>query len=200
MRTLLVCVRSTLAAQSVAACATRLGVCTVRTAVSEAEVLARLAEAPAGLILADTAVTRPDTVGFTRRVLTQEPGAVLVLIGAEDPKAASAAVAAGARGVIRGGDNDPVGTVAKALLLVSASRPATADPPARVSTAPAGEYRRLAPVPPADEPGPERDNGDGGSRVPSQRGDLAVGAAPLAPVRLRVPLTDRELQIGRAHV
>jgi DNA-binding NarL/FixJ family response regulator len=112
-----------LAAQSVASCAARLGAVNLRTAVSEADVVARLTEHPAELILADTAITRPDTVGFTRRVLELAPGSVLVLFGAEEPEVAAAAVEAGARGLIRGGDQDVVGTVAKALLLIgSASR------------------------------------------------------------------------------
>src|SRR5690606_40253097 len=120
----------------------------VRTAVSEAEVMARLAEQPAELILVDTAVSRPDTVGFTRRVLAQDPRAVLLLFGAEDPKVAAATVAAGARGIIRGGDHDPVGTVAKALLLIAAARAcsctrraATLSPPARSARVPAGPTR-----------------------------------------------------------
>jgi DNA-binding NarL/FixJ family response regulator len=78
----------------------------------------RLAERPAEVVLADTAVTRPDSVGFTRRVLARAPQAQLVLFGAEDPRVAAAAVAAGARGVIRGVEHDLVSVVAKALLLL----------------------------------------------------------------------------------
>jgi DNA-binding NarL/FixJ family response regulator len=86
--------------------------------------MARLAERPADVILADTALTRPDTVGFTRRVLARSPGSVLVLFGAEDPRIAAAAVAAGARALIRGTD-DLVSTVAKAVLLLGLpARPA----------------------------------------------------------------------------
>ena len=221
VRTVLVCVRSPVAAQSVASCAARLGVCTVRTAVSEAEVLARLAEQPAELILVDTAVSRPDTVGFTKRVLAQEPRAVLLLFGAEDPKVAAATVAAGARGVIRGGDHDVVGAVAKALLLIGSSRTVAGADPAGATAVGAGEVRRPGPAPartaaaphlsatvigergnppgrlPA--PGPERDNGDGGpSRVPAQRGDLVdEPAARFVTLRLRTPLTERELQVLR---
>ncbi|GGJ99218.1 hypothetical protein GCM10010123_31440 [Pilimelia anulata] len=84
---------------------------------SETEVIARLAERPADVILADVAVTRSDTVGFTRRVLARAPGAMLVLFGAEDPRVAAAAVAAGARALIRGTE-DLVSTVAKAVLLL----------------------------------------------------------------------------------
>jgi DNA-binding NarL/FixJ family response regulator len=90
----------------------------VRTAVSETEAMIRLAERPAEVVLADTAVTRPDSVGFTRRVLARAPQAQVVLFGAEDPRVAAAAVAAGARGVIRGVEHDLVSVVAKALLLL----------------------------------------------------------------------------------
>ena len=119
MRTVLVCVRTPLAAQTVASTAARLGMTgVVRTAVSETEAMIRLAERPAEVVLADTAVTRPDSVGFTRRVLARAPQAQLVLFGAEDPRVAAAAVAAGARGVIRGVEHDLVSVVAKALLLL----------------------------------------------------------------------------------
>src|SRR4051794_15797762 len=90
----------------------------VRTAVSETEAMIRLAERPAEVVLADTAVTRPDSVGFTRRVLARAPHAQVVLFGAEDPRVAAATVAAGARGVIRGVEHDLVSVVAKALLLL----------------------------------------------------------------------------------
>ena len=119
MRTVLVCVRTPLAAQTVASTAARLGMTgVVRTAVSETEAMIRLAERPADVVLADTAVTRPDSVGFTRRVLARAPQAQLVLFGAEDPRVAAATVAAGARGVIRGVEHDLVSVVAKALLLL----------------------------------------------------------------------------------
>jgi len=119
VRTVLVCVRTPLAAQTVASTAARLGMTgVVRTAVSETEAMIRLAERPAEGGPADTAVTRPDSVGFTRRVLARAPQAQLVLFGAEDPRVAAAAVAAGARGVIRGVEHDLVSVVAKALLLL----------------------------------------------------------------------------------
>jgi DNA-binding NarL/FixJ family response regulator len=119
VRTVLVCVRTPLAAQTVASTAARLGMTgVVRTAVSETEAMIRLAERPAEVVLADTAVTRPDSVGFTRRVLARAPHAQVVLFGAEDPRVAAAAVAAGARGVIRGVEHDLVSVVAKALLLL----------------------------------------------------------------------------------
>ena len=78
----------------------------------------RLSERPADVVLADTALTRPDTVGLTQRVLARAPGATIVLFGSEDPRTAAAAVAAGARGLIQGGDQDLVSVVAKAVLLL----------------------------------------------------------------------------------
>jgi DNA-binding NarL/FixJ family response regulator len=119
VRSVLVCVRTSLAAQNLAGAAARLGVANaVRTAVSEPEVMLRLSERPADVVLADTALTRPDTVGFTQRVLARAPGATIVLFGSEDPRTAAAAVAAGARGLIQGGDQDLVSVVAKAVLLL----------------------------------------------------------------------------------
>ena len=120
MRTVLVCVRTPLAAQNVASAAARLGLAAaVRTAVSDPEVMLRLAERPPDVVLADTALTRPDSVGFTRRVLARAPGAAILLFGSEEPGMASATIAAGARGLIQGGDHDLVSVVAKALLLLS---------------------------------------------------------------------------------
>ncbi|HWH00703.1 MAG TPA: helix-turn-helix transcriptional regulator [Pilimelia sp.] len=148
MRSVLVCVRTTLAAQAVASYAARLGLATaVRTALSEADVMARLADRPADLILADTALTRPDSAGFTRRVLARAPGAVIVLFGAEDPRVAAAAVSAGARALIRGGE-DPVSTVAKTIMLLGAPARALAR-----TGAPAGAAQV---VPAAARPGTGR--------------------------------------------
>src|SRR5947207_10656724 len=119
VRTVLVCVRTPVAAQAIAVCANRLGMATaVRTAVTGVEALARLAERPADVVLVDSMVTRPDPVGFVRRALGYAPGATLVLFGPEEGQVASAAVAAGARGVIRGGDPDLVTSVTKTLLLL----------------------------------------------------------------------------------
>ncbi|MFY1687887.1 LuxR C-terminal-related transcriptional regulator [Plantactinospora sp. WMMB782] len=119
MRTVLVCVRTPLAAQNVAAAAARLGLAAaVRTAVSDPEAMLRLAERPADVVLADTALTRPDSVGFTRRVLARSPGAAILLLGTEDPGVAAATIAAGARGLIQGSDHDLVSVVAKAILLL----------------------------------------------------------------------------------
>jgi DNA-binding NarL/FixJ family response regulator len=119
-------VRTTVAAQTIASCATRLGLGgAIRTALSGVEALARLAESPADIVFADTALTRPDTVGFTRRVRERSPGAVIMLIGAEEPAVAQAAVAAGARGVIRPEHDDLLTSVTKSfMLLVQPVRPA----------------------------------------------------------------------------
>ena len=79
MRTILVCVRTQVAAQTVAAAAARLGVAhAVRTAVTMVEALARLSEQPADLVLADPSLSRPDSAEFSRRVLAVAPGATVV--------------------------------------------------------------------------------------------------------------------------
>jgi DNA-binding NarL/FixJ family response regulator len=189
VRTVLVCVRTPLAAQTVASTAARLGMTgVVRTAVSETEAMIRLAERPAEVVLADTAVTRPDSVGFTRRVLARSPHAQVVLFGAEDPRVAAAAVAAGARGVIRGVEHDLVSVVAKALLLLllpvrpqgmpingANAQPATVAGGARNtnSTAARGAYRDgmgLGPPNGGNVPAMLPNS----PMVPAQRGDAAI--------------------------
>jgi DNA-binding NarL/FixJ family response regulator len=198
VRSVLVCVRTSLAAQAVASCAARLGLAAmVRTAVSEAEVLARLADRPADVLLVDTALTRPDSAGFTRRVLARAPNAVIVLFGAEDPRVAAAAVGAGARGLIRGTE-DLVSTVAKAMLLLGMPARPAGPPPARaaqqvpaatratpggrppgaVPAAPAAEAGLGGPdIYPMDQPTPQAPTRPGGPTVvPAQRGDQVNGA------------------------
>ncbi|GLY00905.1 MULTISPECIES: helix-turn-helix transcriptional regulator [Actinoplanes] len=228
MRTVLVCVRTPLAAQTVASTAARLGMTgVVRTAVSETEAMIRLAERPAEVVLADTAVTRPDSVGFTRRVLARAPQAQVVLFGAEDPRVAAAAVAAGARGVIRGVEHDLVSVVAKALLLLllpvrpqgmpingANAQPATVAGGVRNTNSPAarGQYRDglgmgvpNASAVPAMLPN--------SPMVPAQRGDAPIdpatgrpmvawpgnegGMGDAAPAGRRLTLTERELQVLR---
>ena len=199
MRTVLVCVRTPLAAQTVASTAARLGMTgVVRTAVSETEAMIRLAERPAEVVLADTAVTRPASVGFTRRVLARAPNAQLVLFGAEDPRVAAAAVAAGARGVIRGVEHDLVSVVAKALLLLLLPvRPqgmpingANAQP---AGVAGAGRNHNSAAARSLHRDGlsmpPGGPNGGGvpammpnSPMVPSQRGDAAIDPATGGPM------------------
>ncbi|WP_249714051.1 helix-turn-helix transcriptional regulator [Rhizomonospora bruguierae] len=200
MRTVLVCVRTAMAAQTVLSCAARLGVSAgVRTALSETEAMARLAERSVDVVLADTAVSRPDTIGFTRRVLARAPRALVVLFGSEDPRVAAGAVAAGARGVIRGGEHELVSVVARALLLLCPPQRATAVPitplPAAAGST-AGTRGLTPPVLPGGpmklddaEPGPSVTGRLSSPVVPAQRGD-AVGATAR-----RVALTERELQV-----
>jgi DNA-binding NarL/FixJ family response regulator len=184
VRTVLVCVRTPAAAQTIAVCANRLGVASaIRTATTSVEVLARLAERPADVVLVDSMLTRPDPVGFVRRALGYAPGATLILFGNEDSQVASAAVAAGARGVIRGADSDLVTSVTKTLLLLNLpSRTAIA------ATGPSGTT--TVPVPPPTGP----------ATVSTA---VAVEPAALVPaqrerepgVPRRPALTERELQV-----
>lgn len=213
MQTVLVCVRTAAAAATIASCAERLGVAAgVRTVTSAAEAIAQLAAFPAGIVLADTALTRPDTVGFTRKVMTAVPHAQLVLFGPEEPAAAQAAIRAGARGLIGGTDPDPVSTAAKALLLVSrpaartadAVRPAVSGVMAGASRAPAAGHGPGRAMPPAGPgmsvPYANRSPGAASSAVvPAQRGDLPGEAPPGGVVRpaRSVTLTERELQVLR---
>ena len=57
-------------------------------------------------LLVDTASVRPDTVAFTRKVLERSPEATVVFFGPEESTIARGAVAAGARGLIRGGERE----------------------------------------------------------------------------------------------
>jgi DNA-binding NarL/FixJ family response regulator len=224
VRTVLVCVRTPLAAQTVASTAARLGMTgVVRTAVSETEAMIRLAERPAEVVLADTAVTRPDSVGFTRRVLARAPHAQLVLFGAEDPRVAAAAVAAGARGVIRGVEHDLVSVVAKALLLLllpvrpqgmpingTNAQPASVAGGARNTNSAAVRGHGLPMGAPHGAGVPAMMPNS--HMVPAQRGDLAVdpvtgrpvvwpgnegAVAEAQPTGRRLTLTERELQVLR---
>ncbi|PZF95607.1 helix-turn-helix transcriptional regulator [Micromonospora deserti] len=216
MRTVLVCVRTPLAAQHLTSAAARLGLSgVVRTAVSDPEVMLRLAERPADVVLADTALTRPDSPGFVRRVLARAPQAAVLLLGIEESEAAAATISAGARGLIQGVDHDLTSAVAKALLLLAApgrtARHRITDP-ARDAAAVGGQARPTpAGRPPAD-PGPgwptPAAEGAGGAPavVPVQRGDDPAEpeepgpdgerASPGARAgRSPVGLTERELQV-----
>ncbi len=213
MRTVLVCVRTPLAAQHLTSAAARLGLSgAVRTAVSDPEVMLRLAERPADVVLADTALTRPDSAGFVRRVLARAPQAAVLLLGAEESEAAAATINAGARGLIQGVDHDLTSAVAKALLLLAApgraNRHRIADP-AR-DTAAVGSPKRPAQTGrPTGESAPAWPAGDaqgGPAMVPAQRGDDpaepdAEGAtgsdrpAAARPDRSAIGLTERELQV-----
>jgi DNA-binding NarL/FixJ family response regulator len=154
----------------------------VRTATTGVEVLARLAERPADVVLVDSALTRPDPVGFVRRALGYAPGATLVLFGPEDGQVASAAVAAGARGVIRGGDPDLVTSVTKTLLLLCL--------PPRPALTPAlagGSGAVPVPAPPPTA---------GGDHAAEALSPVVPAQRDSEPNRPRRPvLTERELQV-----
>ena len=205
MRSVLVCVRTSLAAQNLAGAAARLGVANaVRTAVSEPEVMLRLSERPADVVLADTALTRPDTVGFTQRVLARAPGATIVLFGSEDPRTAAAAVAAGARGLIQGGDQDLVSVVAKAVLLLCVTGRMPAGVMGGIGAATAGG--RSAPTRLAPAQGGGMGGGLGAetspAMVPVQRGDDGApmdlrSAGSAEDSRFRQPDPRDNLQAGR---
>ncbi len=183
MRSVLVCVRTPLAAQAVAACAMRLGFADlIRTAVGGADALARIKDVPADLVLADTASVRPDTVGFTRRARERSPNAVVVLLGQEDPSVAQAAVTAGARGVIRGGEHeDLVTSVAKALMLLI--RPSRAAVPLQRSDLEESEEND-ADGQPAGVPGTEA-GGSGATTSTSPAAAASAGAASAGAARAR---------------
>jgi DNA-binding NarL/FixJ family response regulator len=174
------------------------------------EALARLSEQPADLVLADPSLSRPDSAEFSRRVLAVAPGATIVFFGTEEPRAAAAAIAAGARAVIRVDASDPVTTLAKAVLLVLSQVGRSAGDailPARVGQAPAQTAPgmgvagqpgrvlpggRVAPVAAGNPASRMVPAGAPGSAVPQQRGDVAG-----EPPRRRVELTERELQVLR---
>ncbi|TCB97497.1 response regulator transcription factor [Micromonospora zingiberis] len=210
MRTVLVCVRTPLAAQHLTSAAARLGLSgAVRTAVSDPEVMLRLAERPADVVLADTALTRPDSAGFVRRVLARAPQAAVLLLGMEESEAAAATIHAGARGLIQGVDHDLTSAVAKALLLLAApgraNRNRIADP-ARDTAAVGSPSRPAAGGRPAGESSPNwsaADAAGGPAMVPVQRGEDPAepdaGTESTAPPpradRSTVGLTERELQV-----
>ena len=119
MLTVLACVRTPDAARAISVCADRLGVsASVRTATTAVEAIARLAERSADVVFVDGPLTRPDPVGFVRRALNYSPRSTLVVYGLPEPSVASALIAAGARGVIRGGDTELVTAVTKTVLLL----------------------------------------------------------------------------------
>ncbi|MET8268389.1 response regulator transcription factor [Micromonospora arida] len=217
MRTVLVCVRTPLAAQHLTSAAARLGLSAiVRTAVSDPEVMLRLAERPADVVLADTALTRPDSAGFVRRVLARAPQAAVLLLGTEESEAAAATISAGARGLIQNVDHDLTSAVAKALLLLTApgraSRQRITDP-ARDAAAVGGSGRSGPSPRGSGEPGwaaTAADGPAGVASVPVQRGDdeaeAGAGESPAQtdpgrpapnarPSRASIGLTERELQV-----
>ncbi|MFD2765716.1 helix-turn-helix transcriptional regulator [Micromonospora eburnea] len=213
MRSVLVCVRTPLAAQHLTSAAARLGLSgAVRTAVSDPEVMLRLAERPVDVVLADTALTRPDSAGFVRRVLARAPQAAVLLLGVEESEAAAATISAGARGLIQGADHDLTSAVAKALLLLAApGRPARhrVTDPARDAAAVGGSARPAAPGRTQGGPAWSAGPAEGApTMVPAQRGDdpadpaggepesaPANGPQQRANARSAVGLTERELQV-----
>jgi DNA-binding NarL/FixJ family response regulator len=203
VRTVLVCVRTPVAARAISASADRLGVAAaVRTAVSGVEVMARLAERPADVVLVDTAVIRPDPVGFVRRAARFAPDAAIVLFGPENSQVAAAAVVAGARGVIRSRDQDVVTSVAKTLLLLA--MPVWVQPASPgAAGVPGGPGTSGQPAPGAGTPttvaasapsmAAMRATLSREPMVPAQRADLSRDPAePRRPL-----LTERELQVLR---
>jgi len=202
VRSVLVCVRTTLAAQAVATSAIRLGIGpAIRTAISTTEALARLVEQPADIVLVDTGLSRPDTAGFTRRAREHAPAAVIVFFGPEEPAAAQAAIAAGARGVIRGGEReDLVTSVSKALMLLLRPSRSPSLPQQRAETsvgddgyAPQlhGPGVNAAAAGAAGPPGAGANAGSGFAAPPGgmTNGPAKAGRRPL--------LTERELQVLR---
>jgi DNA-binding NarL/FixJ family response regulator len=201
-------VKTPLAAQAIGASAARLGIgSAVRTALTATDAVSQLAAEPAELVLVDTAVARPDSADFTRRALLAAPGAMIVFFGIEEPRNAAAAIAAGARGVIRADHTDAVTLVTKTVLLlltqpsISQRPPGTGalngtsagNRPAALSGGPhgasgTGSGRGLAGLDPTGASSPLRT----ATAVPHQRGDAVA-----EPPRRRAELTERELQVLR---
>jgi DNA-binding NarL/FixJ family response regulator len=167
--------------------------------------MARLAEHAADTILVDTLLARPDPVGFVRRVLSYAPGATLVLVGPEDSQVAAAAVAAGARGVFRSGDQELVTAVTRSLLLLCLpsrvpNGVARADVPEPVRANGSVETEPPAPVDPSagTEAVAETAVATGTGVVGESRESLVPTQREEDGLRPRRPaLTERELQVLR---
>ncbi|MGH3750949.1 MAG: response regulator transcription factor, partial [Micromonosporaceae bacterium] len=88
-------------------------------------------ERPADVIIVDTAMARPDYAQLARRLLSRSPQAALMLVGAEDPRVTAAAVAAGARGVIRTGEHgdDLLTALTRGILMACPVLETPAKPP-----------------------------------------------------------------------
>jgi DNA-binding NarL/FixJ family response regulator len=192
VRSVLVCVRTAVAAQAVSLAATQLGLTDViSVAVSATAAVSQLTRLPADLVLVDVASVRPDPVGFTRQVRDRSPDAVIVFFGPQEPTVAQAAVAAGARGVIRGGDHeDLVISVAKAVMLLI--RPIRAAVPLQRSEPEEGQEAQEG------NDGADREAAGAGARtdVDTPPANCAAAAVGVSDVR-RVALTERELQVLR---
>jgi len=186
----------------------RLGLASaVRTALSVRDALVRLAERPADVVLVDTALSRPDSAEFARRVSGVAPAAVLLFFGPEEARTVATAMAAGARGVIRAGEHDDVVTVVGKAFLLMFSAPVRANPrpvadgvvagPTAVEAAQGSPASAARPVAAAAGAAPSatEDPGDPSTTnplaVPLQRSDPPKGA------KRKLLLTDRELQVLR---
>ena len=131
--------------------------------------------APADLVLADTALTRPDSVGFVRRVLAARPGRRCVLLGTEESGVARRPpIAAGAARAHPGRRRDDLdqrggqGAAAARRARPVPRRHRVARTPRRDAAA-AGRGRPGRAGPPARDPGRARLAGDGGRRMPAGR-------------------------------
>jgi DNA-binding NarL/FixJ family response regulator len=187
VQTVLVCVRTAQSAATITSAAERLGVgAGVRTATSASDAIAQLGLFPAAIVFADTAVTKPDTLGFTRRVLAVAPHTQLVLFGPEEPAVAQASIRAGARGLIGGTDLDPASAAAKALLLVARLATPPASAPVAAHLVPKGRPGQVATYPAT-------------AMVPAQRVDVPISSrlGPVSRPARSVALTERELQVLR---
>jgi DNA-binding NarL/FixJ family response regulator len=203
LRTVLVCVKTPLAAQAIGASAARLGIgSAVRTALTATDAVSQLAVEPAELVLVDTSVARPDSADFTRRALLASPGATIVFFGVEEPRNAAAAIAAGARGVIRADHTDAVTLVTKAVLLLLTQPSIGHRPSVAAAVNGNGAASRPAPNGSAKLAGGTGavsvDSAGAGwpmrtaTALPQQRADVVT-----EPPRRRVELTERELQVLR---
>jgi DNA-binding NarL/FixJ family response regulator len=192
-------VRTQLAAAAVEECATRLGLAgAIQTVVSSSDALAVLTEVPADVVLVDTALSRPDTVGFTRRVRERTPEATIVFFGPEEASVARAAIAAGARGLIRGGPReDLVTSVAKALmLLLRPIRPAVPAQRHDVENPDATEAPLAVPADAVVEAASTSTGNGGPPPLSVPVAEVVPAPPPLAPNR-RHALTEREMQVLR---
>lgn len=104
MFSVLICSRAIAATQLLSRFAAERGISdAIHPVASAGEVLARLADRAADVVVIDTAAALPDPARFTRRVRAVSPRTAVILVGATTPQQTAAAMAAGARGVISAG-------------------------------------------------------------------------------------------------
>lgn len=97
----------------------------VRTVLTTEDIYSRLSMQPFDSLLVEVGMARPDPVQFTRGVLARSPRTGVILVGTVDPRLGAAVVAAGARGIIRGGGTDGedlVVALSQVIMLVCPSR------------------------------------------------------------------------------